>query len=135
MKRPAGLGPPPRPVRLAPRWAPFVTWVLEARRPGPVFKADGRVLAVQVMQRPDTREWAVIAVDGAAGAGFDGVFDDHAHQDLGSYASIAKAMGVAERFARVWVRSGDVAAKCACGPIAPAKASGLRKKAKGDKHG
>jgi hypothetical protein len=67
--------------------------------------------------------WAVGAVETARDVqSLSGVFDDHAHADLGIHASLAHAIRHTEQYAAIWKSHGSAAAgryllKCGCHPI------------------
>lgn len=45
------------------------------------------------------------------------VYDDHAHEIVGVYKSLRRALKAADGFALEWLKRGPRADKCACGPI------------------
>ena len=97
-----------RAVRPVPAEVPVV-WTTATQLIATVARDDRRLgVSVQVARE---NEWAVVGIEttdpGKAG-GFsqtvERVLDDHAHQIVGMYDSLGKAIEAAEGFARAWVR-------------------------------
>jgi hypothetical protein len=75
-----------------------------------------RTLAITVMAGPD-RKWICAAIEVPIDVStLSDVFGAHAHRDLGSFESIAKAFAVGERFAKEWAK-GVKLEKCGCKEI------------------
>ena len=76
-----------------------------------------RQLVVGCIGVPGDPKICVFAVESVLQGTTEDVFDDHAHADLGKFLSFKKAVTVAERYARKWLKKRIKTTKCNCGEI------------------
>ncbi len=86
---------------------------------GHVATSKDRVLALFLLQMET--KFRIIAVESGKYAQINDSFDDHAHLDLGEFATIDDATKSARKFVRKWRRK-RVTEKCNCGTIDPSDA-------------
>lgn len=87
-------------------WQTVAALVFVAKR------GDGQTLAVNINQAPNGK-WYVVGLQADIATGV-GVLDKHAHQAIGSYRELQKAMRAAVHYAKDWRLRGDDLEKCAC---------------------
>lgn len=81
-------------------------------------------LTVVVAKVPGELEWIVTALEGKATLrGSDSaekmgsLFDEHAHQIVGTVRDVGAGVQLAERYAKAWQRKAAAMKACDCGPI------------------
>lgn len=90
------------------RWVPQQGCVSYVRR------SDGVSLGLIVSEEIGCESsWLALAVETGAKS-FEGVLDDHTHQALGKFPTLAEAQARCEEYAKWWRRSGAISQRCEC---------------------
>lgn len=96
-------------------------WILTAAAFVVRYKYGYNITA-NVTPSPGSQKWLALGLV-SPGQGFQAVLDHHAHQPLGEFSSLLKAMICAEKFVRTWKPDGKV---CPCPDLASASAPSKR---------
>lgn len=82
---------------------------------GHVATSKDRFVALFLLEREN--KFRIVAVESGQYDRTENVFDDHAHLDLGEFATLDDATTSAKKFVRKWRRKKKAAEKCDCGTI------------------